>query len=184
MHYQEAIRSMKYIVSLFLTLVLASPTLAAEFKPAKTFKNAKLKAIVAAMKAFGTQYTGTGAYSITKKSPLKGRTEAERRRDTCKETLHRYSGAMLDEGIDLRSVFKNEEGVKFALSYLTDFEQNDERPWPGLQKALSAATSDKTLEVYAGTGGGNNTMAAMLCVYDTENDQVVYLILSNFGSDN
>jgi hypothetical protein len=156
---------------------------ASDFRPARKLANPRLQKLYDTMKTFDGEWARCGAHRVTRPSDPRGRTPKELRRDTLKEALHRFSGAFLDEGVSLREAFHNAAGARFAVGILQEFEQNDERPWKALESALAGALGDRTLEVYAGSGSGNNTIAAMLCVYDVAHDQVVYLILSNFGSD-
>ena len=170
---------MRILVSMLVVLSLATGAHASDFKPVKTLKNAKLQALSEAMDKFEGRFVRSGAYTVTRKTDLNGRTEKERRKAILKETLHRYSGASLDEGIDIRTAASAAE----AVSTVNDAGQDDSQPWKPFEKAMGPAFADKSLEIYAGTGSGNNTMASMVCVYDKTNDQVVYIIFSNFGSD-
>jgi opacity protein-like surface antigen len=173
---------MQRIAVMLVAALAVSSAFAADFKPAHKLTNSKFQALYNSFNRFGSQGVGSGAYTITRKTDAHGRSEKQLRYDMLKEMLHRKSGAFLDEGIELREVPHSAAGAAQAVATLSDWDQ-EERPYKQLTSALKTALADKAILVYSGSGSGNNTMAVMICVYDTAHDQVAYLMLSNFGSD-
>jgi len=55
--------------------------------------------------------------------------------------------------------------------------------YDNLKAALLEAAKKDNLVVLIGGGSGNNTMAEIVAVLDTKNNEIVYLMNSNFGSD-
>ena len=52
------------------------------------------------------------------------------------------------------------------------------------EEALKPVLNDRTVEVYSGSAGGNNTGGEVMGLYDIRNDQVLFFGFTNCGSDN
>lgn len=113
---------------------------------------------------------------VTKWSEANGRTQEEVRQAMIRESFHRFVTSWFDEGIDT-GLYTNERDI-----------ENDARDF-GTEKEdimvrdLKAALKDKSLRVYGGGAGGNNTSGTVFTVYDVKNDEILDLTSSNFASD-
>ncbi len=106
-------------------------------------------------------------------SPANGRDKETVRQAMIRESFHRFVTSWFDEGIDTNRYTDagNIDASEFGELATT------------MQSDLVRAMSDKTLSIYGGGAGGNNTSGTVYSVYDTKNDEILNLTNSNFASD-
>jgi hypothetical protein len=133
------------------------------------------------------EYTACNSYQVKRISPVKdGETAAQTYYRVLKYSLHRDFPITGDDGgysFDIYTKGVTQSQIDKSLSYVSYFESLDSNSSKTISTFIKAATN-AGLIVYIGNGAGNNTSADILTLVDPVNHQLVYLIASNFGSDN
>lgn len=130
------------------------------------------------------------AYKITKLSPTRKAGEAEGAfaERLVKSILHRDYPITGDDGgysfdqikfgseVEAKKYLNNSmewiSGADEAEAFLADFI-----------KGILKLSQDSSVIVLNGNGSGNNTMASIFAVVDLKNNELFYIVDSNFGSD-
>jgi hypothetical protein len=160
----------------------SSTASAATFTQVRKLSNPTMQELYGVCDHFG-EGSAFGAYRVTAPTDARGRSASALRLATLKQAIHAHFGADFSDALDLTREPHTLEGVKDAIRLL-DVDHNDGGDQGRLQAALEHAISDRSIEIYAGKGAGNNTMGDLIGFYDIANDEVLYCGYSNFGSDN
>lgn len=106
-------------------------------------------------------------------SPANGRDKETVRQAMIRESFHRFVTSWFDEGIDTNLFTDSSDIDASEFGDLATTMQSD----------LVSAMTDKTIRIYGGGAGGNNTSGTVYSVYDLKNDEILNLTNSNFASD-
>ena len=139
-----------------------------------------LAAVFAAGNKFQTEYVGV--YRFNKATTEK--TDPAARSKRIKEVMHRYMCRFFDESIDIGP----NRGANPAKSVITDLEPDyymidEESKIPALESALAKAYKNPKLDILSGSASGNNTAGAVLGIYDTVHNEILFFGFTNCGSD-
>lgn len=175
------------IPALFAALAMSAQSHAAGLTQLKKPTNAALQAVIKSGDSF-SQNEASGAFRVTLASDASGRSREEQRLNALKQAIHAHFGADFSDGIKLDLEPSSEKGVQQALSDLSidsnsNGEAGDEAASKALEAALRRAVADSGIELYSGSGSGNNTEATLIGLYDTKNDELIFVGFSNFGSE-
>lgn len=113
---------------------------------------------------------------VVKWSEANGRTPEDVRQAMIRESFHRFVTQWFDDGVDSTPFLSDREIESNAADFGSDLDAV-------MVKDLEAALKDKSLRVYGGGAGGNNTSGTVFSVYDLKNDEILNLTTSNFASD-
>jgi hypothetical protein len=184
---------MKNAILVSIALAFAAPAFGHDFKSIKSFSDKTMRNTYAAAqkvqkersKLFQNIGGGTviAAYEIEKISPKrqKGETQEQLYIRVLKARLHTDYPITGDDGGYRVSRVKSGQEVEASLG--DAFTDSTNVPSaPELIDGLKAA-ADKGLMVLTGDGSGNNTVASFVAVVDVKNQELFYLLDSNFGSD-
>lgn len=131
-----------------------------------------------------SRFTAVASYKIVQIKPVRKTNEddVDVYIRVLKYSLHRdYPITGNDGGYGIGPLDTNMNSYKWGDT-LQYFSRDDEAMSAQLQKALTVA-AQSGLIVLSGDGSGNNTMASIIAVVDPLNNEMMYLMNSNFGSD-
>jgi len=184
---------------LLAAIALQTPAHAHSFKPIKKAtapQTEKIRAAIAEASASLTARIGDfgggapyEAYKVTKISPARGdeETDVEVFQRIIEASLHRdYPITGDEDGYSLARYTDPKDFERAVPDGFSDHADDDEamEKCVAMVKLLKASLKNKNLFVYMGTGSGNNTFADIIAVYDKKNNEFIYFVRSNFGSDN
>lgn len=179
---------MKALFALFLITVLPPAAQAHELKTINAVTNAQAQAVLAASEALHAEdkkFTAVESFKIVKIAPA--RKEGESLEDLygriLENSLHaEYPITGDEEGYSIGQV--SGTGARREIEHdVRDFYIQDKALEEAFISAVDAAAQNPNLIVLMGSGSGNNTSAYIIAVADPANNELVYFISSNFGSD-
>jgi hypothetical protein len=161
---------MKMPITALALILLSSPAFAAKLEKISSFSNSSLEKVY---RAAGKDLY-SASFKVVKATPANGRSAAEVRLKTVAQAAHLLC-SFFDDGVDI-AVAKSASSAVAGL----DLQDNDAEV-AALTDALSGA--GKSVEIYSGTAGGNNTYGTVVGAYDRETSEVLVLSSTNCGSD-
>ncbi len=190
---------MKSIITSFLLVLsfqLLAHTTQTLTKGTLNSVDALMKVSVPMAKAMDKRYENVGggtvfnAYKITKVNPLKkhNETDIDFSKRLIKSILHRDYPITGDDGgysfsnIKFNNESEAESYIRKSIYWLNDSEEA--APFmKNFVKNLVNVTKESGVVVLEGEGSGNNTIAYIFAVIDLKNNEIFYIVDSNFGSD-
>ncbi|MEK6704213.1 MAG: hypothetical protein AABZ06_00325 [Bdellovibrionota bacterium] len=177
----------KLILTGVASLIIATNTFAHTLKSIKEPTNPALNPLdTIASKLSKENFFAANTYKVVKFKPEQKPYESleDLYIRVLKSTLHRdfpitgdedgYDLGVLDKNCSLKQVKADiAEGISHNLD-LDDYNKLTNAMMVALQAGMIIIT---------GSGSGNNTYAYIVAAVDTKNQELVYLISSNFGSD-
>jgi len=134
--------------------------------------------------------TVLNAYKITKTSPARkgNETDVDFSKRIVKSLLHRDYPITGDDGgysfnnIKFQTEIEAEKYIRKSMYWLNDSEEA--APFlKSFVKGLVNISKESNVVVLEGDGSGNNTIAYIFAVLDLSNNEIFYVVDSNFGSD-
>ena len=157
---------------------LESTAAGGRFTNLRTPTNASLKAFYATANTINPKYLAVYHFN----NPTNEGTNADSRAKRIKEAMHRYQCAFFDESIALSRPNDAKDPVADILSSLDQAVPEENKAVFTIK--IKPVLADKTLDVWAGSASGNNTMGYTMGVYDMKNNEVLFFGDTNCGSDN
>ena len=176
----------KMIVSLFVFLSAAAAS-AHNLQSVQSVSNpaqAEFLKVANAVNADNTQFTAVAAYKIKEVKPARkaGESLEDMYIRVLKAALHRDYPITGDDGGYGFNVIKAGSSADEIARQMDDWVDTESEVGAGLIPALQKSLQ-QGLVVLSGSGSGNNTMAVILAVVNPQTQEMVYLVYSNFGSD-
>jgi hypothetical protein len=109
-----------------------------------------------------------------------GKTAQEKRHKTVAQAIHTLC-PYFDDGVALGLTSKDEVGLNDVVATFETYMVSEEVK--SLKEIVKTASNSSDLEIYNGEASGNNTVGAVIGIYDVKNQEILVFSSTNCGSD-
>lgn len=174
------------VVGLALGVALSFSAEASVMRPIRQPTNSRLASLVSTLSPEWNKSGNCYKIAMAKVvSPAEahGRSVDEVRSSMVKESLHRFSGAYMDDGIDMdvmnSSSQLSQDNTRNSFDHQT---QGSEFKLQELMTEVGGMSTERNFVVYSGDASGKKTSSQLIAVYDVANSEIVSFVSGNFAS--